>query len=58
MYIVHDRLTDTYHGYKHLTGVAKHEGLSINTLGNKFTREKKRTYTTPDAKVITKTELL
>ena len=58
MYIVHDRLSDTYHAYKHLSKVARYEKLSYNTLVNKFQREKLDRHVTKDAKVITKTNLI
>jgi hypothetical protein len=58
MYIVHDRLFDTYRGYKHLTDLAKREKISINTLRNKFTRERLRRHVTSTAKVIVKTDLI
>jgi hypothetical protein len=57
IYTVHDRISDTYHNYRHLTGVALHEQIPYDTLVNKFTRDKLKRHVTPDAKVIVKADL-
>jgi len=55
MYIYHNLKTGEYKAYTSRQALADQIGISKDTLANKFSRDKKTTWTTKDAEVITKT---
>lgn len=58
IYVVHDRLTDTYRAYKQMTKMSVKEHIPVDTLRNNFSRQKLNVMITKDAKVITKIKLI